>query len=564
MSRRISENDVRTLQRAIDTLRSETRNPRNRPVVIPDEITTPEVYLAIAPDGGIPGTIGEASGWRVSLTGLSSIHGPILPLLGGESGGPPATVPNAECNIYRLLNGVLTLTGLKRIVYNTTGSDILPASLFLAIRDKFGTWFAATPGTGGSVTPEGPEVYLARTPIAGIPGLADISLTSPIATISSTICDIYTISSNKVVSAGPTERVYNYNVQPIAGDTVVVVVKDEYGNWFAIPPVNPLITIVGLDGSGTAGPITIPDVYQLQFDQADGYVVSEVTQGIARLDFTGTGEFTLAVSPVTAGVEGTVISPITKIQFDLDPGGSLTDEGGGVARYTPPEFNNEVPYDTHSYYNTADSSYFLHTSGSGPFENIGIYPCAIVNGNWTRTVQPPANTGWALPFIIAKHRTDYLINFIGIWLETAGSTGCKCRIGIYKSYGFPSAPLVQPHDLMYDTGEIALDAGDGSIVSVDTGGLLLSGGNIYWAAIEFSEVSTMPIVGAVDLDHVYPVYGTTLELWSPTFGEWNGEDFVYGAWPAVGPWSASGGTIQPIKADMGYIPVAMFFLGLAP
>ncbi len=71
-----------------------------------------------------------------------------------------------------------------------------------------------------------PEVYVAFTPLAGIPALVD-------ATPGSATCDIYRILNGVLVPAGsPLQRtVYNISQTTVVGGTYVKVERDKWGSW---------------------------------------------------------------------------------------------------------------------------------------------------------------------------------------------------------------------------------------------------------------------------------------------------------------------------------------------
>lgn len=88
-----------------------------------DPYQPPEVYVCRTPTGGIPAL--DSSG-----TGTASDDAP----------------GSASCRVYRVDDdGELSpvSSDLSRTVYNITGDDISGSTWVLAIRDKFGQWFAA-------------------------------------------------------------------------------------------------------------------------------------------------------------------------------------------------------------------------------------------------------------------------------------------------------------------------------------------------------------------------------------------------------------------------------------
>lgn len=125
--RTLSDDDIRILREMVNAHRNrgvtETVSRSIRPVPDPQ---SPDVYIARAPEGGIPGidenTTGTGSpGWMDDIPG------------------------SASCEIYKLspANGIQTLKrlGWYKTVYNF-GPAITGSKLLIIVRDKFGTWVA--------------------------------------------------------------------------------------------------------------------------------------------------------------------------------------------------------------------------------------------------------------------------------------------------------------------------------------------------------------------------------------------------------------------------------------
>lgn len=94
-------------------------------------------------------------------------------------------------------------------------------------------------------TSQSPEVYIARTPYAGIPALALEPGTASGQENDQpgyADCTIYQIlNEGSVPSLEQTgaipKRVYNLSESSLPGDTWVVAVRDKFGSWFALTPV---------------------------------------------------------------------------------------------------------------------------------------------------------------------------------------------------------------------------------------------------------------------------------------------------------------------------------------
>lgn len=117
------------------------------------------------------------------------------------------------------------------------------------------------PDTPSLDTNSTPEVYVCRIPEGGLPGLslADIlvgtstSVSSPetLYEVQGVYCQVYQVDNKDGVLRqvpGNTPYVYNLSSSSIPEDTWVIVVKDNYGDWYAIASV--VDTSIGT-GTGT-------------------------------------------------------------------------------------------------------------------------------------------------------------------------------------------------------------------------------------------------------------------------------------------------------------------------
>ncbi len=134
---KLTENDVAILREMVRRERGRRSNPDQRPKYVENDHQAPEVYVALTPLGGIPALLEPGLG-----TGTGS---------GNEAN-------SADCDIYRLLpvDDALTIFDLHPVfevtktVYNLSESSIAGDSWVLAVRDKFGVWWAVPTATGGS------------------------------------------------------------------------------------------------------------------------------------------------------------------------------------------------------------------------------------------------------------------------------------------------------------------------------------------------------------------------------------------------------------------------------
>jgi hypothetical protein len=143
-----SEEDLRRLLRRLDALDRAVKNARVAQAQRPELGRTPDVYLAWVPSGGIAALTLEAG------TGTGTVE--------------TDTPAYADCPIFRVIEGGSEVNiepvGITRRVYNLSTTAVTAFQYVLAVRDKFGTWFAAerqtlaTGGGGGSVTFSGARV----------------------------------------------------------------------------------------------------------------------------------------------------------------------------------------------------------------------------------------------------------------------------------------------------------------------------------------------------------------------------------------------------------------------
>ena len=123
----LSESDKRILQEVLTEMK---QGRVNKPIenTTPQDLGSPEVYIALPPSGGIPalsptGGIGTATGSPA------------------EAGDTPGS---AECDLYRILDGTLRSTGKTKTVYNLSEKAI--TQIWISIRrTKFGLWVVDCP-----------------------------------------------------------------------------------------------------------------------------------------------------------------------------------------------------------------------------------------------------------------------------------------------------------------------------------------------------------------------------------------------------------------------------------
>lgn len=140
----LSKTDYEFLQQLIAREKKVIVNQRFRPHFEEEQYLTPEHYRALTPFAGIPAlTLVAGTGSGTSSTGTGTDNEP----------------GSADCQIYRLLNGEMTHTGITLTVWNDSLIAV-PGNKWVGLmRDKFGTWWAVpnqgTTSGGGGGTSQG-------------------------------------------------------------------------------------------------------------------------------------------------------------------------------------------------------------------------------------------------------------------------------------------------------------------------------------------------------------------------------------------------------------------------
>lgn len=137
----LSQDDIGVLRALIDRAR---RQGLNRPIPlldVPRPDGAPDVYVALAPGGGIPARAGAVPG-----VAACEVHKTATP----DGAAPSATAAG----------------GLSVTVYNF-GTDAVPAGTYvLVVRDKWGVWsVAGAAGGGGGATP--PVIHTVTPSLTG-------------------------------------------------------------------------------------------------------------------------------------------------------------------------------------------------------------------------------------------------------------------------------------------------------------------------------------------------------------------------------------------------------------
>jgi hypothetical protein len=132
-----SENDARILREYLDIIKGRLNNTagRNDPEDYEGEHQAPEVYIAVAPSGGIPA----------------------LTIVPGTGPGEYDIPGSAECLLHNIFTDddeenpeVQPVEEFTQVVYNVYTTAIPAGTTFIAVRDKWGFWLAVPPPGAGT------------------------------------------------------------------------------------------------------------------------------------------------------------------------------------------------------------------------------------------------------------------------------------------------------------------------------------------------------------------------------------------------------------------------------
>lgn len=143
-------------------------------------------------------------------------------------------------------------------------------------------------GAPGDDTEYAPEVYVVLTPSGGIPamGAARPGTGSTGDDPGSAECRVYQLISTGLIYCGFSVLVYNLSDTAVRGNDWYVATRDKFGTWYVPPGISSSggggsgsLTVTTVDGSPSYTGITT-----LRLDEADGFVLTNPSAGIARID----------------------------------------------------------------------------------------------------------------------------------------------------------------------------------------------------------------------------------------------------------------------------------------
>lgn len=120
-----TEADVKIIQDLLARERSRVTRPRAHDVRLHDD-AAPDFYVAKTPEDGIPGLEEDRTDT-------------------GTGYGEDDTPGSAECDIYKVTDGVMEAMGFTLLLHNLSPLTIPPFKWVFAERDKTGTWWAKWP-----------------------------------------------------------------------------------------------------------------------------------------------------------------------------------------------------------------------------------------------------------------------------------------------------------------------------------------------------------------------------------------------------------------------------------
>ena len=243
----LSERDKRILQEIIDEVRKNRVNTENRPKTPHTLGTTPEVYVALVPEGGIG-----------ALT---------------DRAGIDMDEPNyAECNVYQINEDdgeLIQVPELSRRVYNLSTAAIEADTWILAVRDKFGFWFASVAVGGGGDETKFIKV-LSETPDSGGLWSGRIQIENADGTLSDTGDSVWFRESN-VLSRIEQDKIYLSNPTGVYESLTVYTSTERK------------LTVRRSDGTQSFG----PNIHTIEFDIPTQWDITRPSAGIVRIKPNG-------------------------------------------------------------------------------------------------------------------------------------------------------------------------------------------------------------------------------------------------------------------------------------
>lgn len=112
------------------------------------------------------------------------------------------------------------------------------------------------------------DMYIARTPDTGIPGLTSAGSTGIGDTPGKATCTIFKIDGNTELTDDVTDYtqvIYNLNATPMDADAWILTMRDKYGSWYALQTIQPtgIVTTGHARGPGWTAGLSDEDCLEL-------------------------------------------------------------------------------------------------------------------------------------------------------------------------------------------------------------------------------------------------------------------------------------------------------------
>ncbi len=435
--------------------RVERNKVRNLP---PDELDTPEHYIALTPDDGIPALEPGEEGSENTGTGMGSI---VVP-------SPSRAIPgSAECRIFRLVREagqgdeefayLEEVEQFSKVVYNLSLTAVAGDTWVHIIREKYGPWWALAPagdgdaggGGGGGGADEEETVQ-------------HFELTAGVVTVTLTDATVRTlVLSNN--SGG------SLDIKYIVGGTEArqLFLRNEGPDEIAL-----IHTATG-GGTSTDRQLAFPDAENLTLYSGEGvaftwYIRPGDTVGVWHLEDLHRGIFS-SINLAAANFPTSVISVLTgtgltagysaairTLTISMNVAGhlltgSVTGDGGTEQRFFGVKgFDDDVTFYTDALAATASARLVANASNGvvirpngGGGGGLGVYYDAGISKSVVAAVAATASTN----AVFAVYHND-------AWNYGASGTvnGLVFVGGIYVSGAFALSDITGPAILGLDTG----------------------------------------------------------------------------------------------------------------
>lgn len=319
---------------------------------------------------------------------------------------------------------------------------------------------------------------------------------------------------------------------------------------FSYEPSTGATTITVREVDGTP---TLTGIHTVELDQADGFVLSNPSAGVARIDLVPPTSAALTVREVDGAPS---VGDVTVLEFDQADGLIVSAAGANRARVDlaltvlfpppyyviipptspggPPLVQPTVKYET--YFHNAGDWYF----GGEPHNASRVHFFAGL-------ATPNKDRYYAVPYLEALGGT---LDGIACWVGALG-TNAQVRLGIYTNY---DDRILQPYQLVLDAGVIDASLATGTVgLKVLPLNFTLPPNALYWLVMVVTwDSPNAPQIKVIDRDYCWNLLGND-DAWGDTDaqGGWYA-DSAFAALPALFP--ALSGLITQVGAVADHLP----------